>query len=83
MKFYTQEDAEFLIQFFTNILVGTSIEPPNEILITGLEWELYEGNNYRVICRVNHYQGVTIIDDVAHVAELQGIVSPEEVLANK
>jgi len=83
MEFYNQEEAEFLIQFYNELLIGTSIELQSNIPITGLEWELYEGGNYRVICRVNEHQGVTIIDDVAHVAQLHGLVSPQDVLANR
>ncbi|QQU04774.1 hypothetical protein [Myroides odoratus] len=83
MEFYTEEEAKFLINYYSKLLIGTSIEPPKEIFINRLELELYDGGNYRVICRVDEYRGATIISDVATVSRLNGIELPQDVLANR
>lgn len=83
MKLYTLQETQYLIKFYTEILVGTSIEPPQNIFITSLESIPSECGNYRLICRVKEHQGFTFIDDIEHVCQLQGIVLPQEVLDNR
>ena len=82
MEFYNLENAQTLLEYYIPILIGLSIEPPKNYPITGLEIQEYEGNQYRVICRVAEYAGATIIDDVASVAERHNMILPNEVLEN-
>lgn len=80
MEFYNFENAQTLLEFYSPKLIGLSIDPPNNYPITGLEIQEYEGNQYRVICRVAEYAGVTIINDVASVADRHNIILPNDVL---
>lgn len=80
MEFYNLENAQTLLEYYSPILIGLPIEPPKNYPITGLEIQEYEGNRYRVICRVAEYAGATIINDIASVAEKHNIILPNEVL---
>lgn len=82
MELYNIENAQTLLEYYNPILIGLSIEPPNNYPITSLEIQEYEGNQFRVICRVAEYAGATIIDDVASVVERHNMISPNEVLEN-
>jgi hypothetical protein len=83
MELYNNQNAQILLKYYSPILIGVSIEPPNNYPITSMEVQAYERNQYRVVCRVAEYAGVTIIDDVATVADTHNIILPDEVLANK
>jgi|TARA_R110002051_G_scaffold306845_2_gene377636 hypothetical protein len=82
MELYNNQNAQILLEYYSPILIGLSIEPPNNYPITSMEIQEYEGNQFRVVCRVAEYAGATIIDDVATIADRHNIISPDEVLAN-
>ncbi|MCQ0113130.1 hypothetical protein [Zhouia amylolytica] len=83
MEFYNLENAQTIVEYYSPILIGLSIEPPNNYPITSIEIQEYEGNQFRVICRVAEHAGATIIDDVASIAERHNIILPSEVLENE
>ena len=83
MEFYSLVEAQFLLNLYAPMLVGRSIEPPNNYLITNLEIQEYENDNYRLICRVAQHAGVTIIADVAEVTARHNMITPLEALQNR
>ncbi len=83
MDLYTNQNAQTLLEHYSPILIGLSIEPPNNYPITSLEIHEYVGNKYRLICRVAEYGGTTIIDDVGTVADRHNLILPNEILENK
>ncbi|TJY34823.1 hypothetical protein [Pontimicrobium aquaticum] len=68
------------MNIYAPLLIGQSIEPPNNYPITNLEIQEYEENNYRLVCRVAEYAGVTIVADVVEVAERHGLILPIDAL---
>ncbi len=80
MEFYNLENAQALLNYYSQILIGLSIDPPNNYPITSLDIQEYEGNQYRVICRIAEYAGATIIHDVSNVAARHNMIVPNDIL---
>lgn len=82
MEFYTLKDAKKILNLFAPLLIGLSIEPPKDYIITSLEIQEYNDDTFRVVCRVADYAGVTMVADVSEVAKLHNHISPQEALDN-
>lgn len=83
MELYTLEQADFLIKFYADKVVGQTLEQSTQSTIAFLDKEQFSDNQYRVVAKSKVYQGDKILKrSIDKVAKDLNLDPPDVVLKN-
>lgn len=83
MELYTLEQADFLIKFYADKMVGQTLEQSTNSTISLLDKEQFSDNQFRVVAKSKLYQGDKILKrSIDKVAKDLNLDPPELVLKN-
>ncbi|HWY34150.1 MAG TPA: hypothetical protein VNX68_05855 [Nitrosopumilaceae archaeon] len=84
MIFYSSEEADFLINYYADKVVGKILESSTQTQVTSLAKEPIDKNKYRVFGIGTMVQGVfTPTKSISAIAKDLNLLAPEEVLKNR
>ncbi|GAB2809965.1 hypothetical protein [Ferruginibacter profundus] len=79
MEFYNFADANYLLAYYTDKLIGKPISHKTEAVITHLEIDDWANGNYRLMAKCS----LKTERDVCEVAKYHDIVYPSHVLKER
>lgn len=83
MELYTLEQADFLIKFYADKMVGQTLEQSTKSIVSFLDKEQFSDNQFKVVAKSNLYQSDKILKrSIGKVAEDLKLDPPELVLKN-
>lgn len=83
MDLYTLEQADFLIKFYADKVIGQILEQSTQSTIAFLDKEQFSDNQYRVVAKSKVYQGDKILKrSIDKVAKDLNLDAPDVVLKN-
>lgn len=83
MKLFSFSQANHLISYYTDKMIGRNISADSQLKIKGLGKEDYGGDKYKVNAYVIDQRGAQVRKNIEDVATYLGLLTPSEVLAGQ
>jgi hypothetical protein len=82
MKLYTLKEAQHLIEYYSDLLIGQPLAPNLKSKIIRFDFVEYENGKYRVNCVGSIMGSIQPIHEISNVAEYYNLLRPTEILEN-